>query len=338
MIATTPVARWAWGRDDDTSDDVTRCLSDALVALSVLARHRFAPPVVDLRVSVKEAGKSNHFLYRGDISVVTDGEGKGQAVARAADHVRAAMSAGEIGAVDVSVTCTGPVATGQGEERVENLFLLGASAFADFVSVDLTTFTDIWLPFDLRGRPQPEVYAANGPRLAAVLHELAEVLDSETDPDDPTYFAKPTEDGAENFLGSDGKASDVWRSFEIPRRYDVFLHAPGFGRIGYRRTATGEVRYLPVRSEHGLLGHLWASDGEKAASFEPVNVDDDIVYRAGLVWLERLESAHERGLSPAEALEELSGLPDERGAGRAVTSQPLRTARLDVLRNSTSGD
>ncbi|WP_037840647.1 hypothetical protein [Streptomyces sp. NRRL F-6676] len=305
MIATTPVARWAWGRDDDTADDLTRCLRDALAALAVLARHRFAPTVVGLRVSVKEAGASNSYLFRGEIPVETEGAGAGETVARVADQVRAVMSAGEIGAVDASVTCGGSVVTGHAEELSERLFLLGASAFAGFVTVDLVTFADVWLPYDLKGRPQPEVYAANGPRLAAVLGELAEVLDSETDPDDPTYFAKPTE---------------------------------SFGRIGYRRTAEGEVRYLPVESERGLLGYLWASDGEKAASFEPVNVGDDIVYHAGLVWLERLESAHARGLSPAAAFEELSRLPDEGGAGRVLTSEPPRTTRLDVLRESADSD
>ncbi|WP_051742702.1 hypothetical protein [Streptomyces sp. NRRL B-12105] len=256
MIATTPVARWAWGRDDDTADDLTRCLRDALAALAVLARHRFAPTVVGLRVSVKEAGASNSYLFRGEIPVETEGAGAGETVARVADQVRAVMSAGEIGAVDASVTCGGSVVTGHAEELSERLFLLGASAFAGFVTVDLVTFADVWLPYDLKGRPQPEVYAANGPRLAAVLGELAEVLDSETDPDDPTYFAKPTETGAENFFTADGEAADVWRSFEVPRRYDVFTHAPGFGRIGYRRTAEGEVRYLPVESERGLLGYL----------------------------------------------------------------------------------
>ncbi|WP_158713257.1 MULTISPECIES: hypothetical protein [unclassified Streptomyces] len=38
---------------------------------------------------------------------------------------------------------------------------------------------------------------------------------------------------------------------------DEPTYAPGFGRIGYRRTAEGEVRYLPVESERGLLGYLW---------------------------------------------------------------------------------
>ncbi|WP_051707994.1 hypothetical protein [Streptomyces sp. NRRL F-6674] len=266
MIATTPVARWAWGRDDDTADDLTRCLRDALAALAVLARHRFAPTVVGLRVSVKEAGASNSYLFRGEIPVETEGAGAGETVARVADQVRAVMSAGEIGAVDASVTCGGSVVTGHAEELSERLFLLGASAFAGFVTVDLVTFADVWLPYDLKGRPQPEVYAANGPRLAAVLGELAEVLDSETDPDDPTYFAKPTETGAENFFTADGEAADVWRSFEVPRRYDVFTHAPGFGRIGYRRTAEGEVRYLPVESERGLLGYLCRTKEEPAVS------------------------------------------------------------------------
>ncbi|MBA5226011.1 hypothetical protein [Streptomyces griseoaurantiacus] len=338
MIATTPVARWAWGRDDDTGDDLTRCLRDALAALAVLARHQFASQVGELRVSVKEAGVANTYLFRGDIPVRAGGSSLREDLDRVADQVRGAMSSGEIGAVDVSVTCGGPVATAHGQELVERLFLLGASAFAEFVTVDLLTYTDAWLPYDLKGRPQPEVHLANAPRLAAVLHDLAETLGSETEPDDPTYFAKPSETGAENFFTAEGKASDVWRSFEIPRRYDVFLHAPGFGRIGYSRKAKGEVKCLPVESAHGLLGYVWASDGENAAGFEPTDVGDDLVYRAGLVWLERLQRAHGRGLTPEAALEELSGLLDEDGAGYVVTSEGPRSVSLDALRESTNSD
>jgi hypothetical protein len=340
--ASTAVAVWLWGRDDPAAepDPVGCAVRDAVAAYEVLAAHGFATPEAVLRVSVRGAGRPNNVLYGGEIAVRTDdgGGGWGPAAASAADQVRAAVSAGEIGAVDVSATCAGAVVTRHGEERDEELFLLGASAFADFVSVQLTTRTDVWLPHDLRGRPQPEVYAANGPRLAAVLSELSTALDSETDPDDPTYFAKPTKDGAENILAADGRPLDVWRSFEIPRRYDVFLHAPGFGRIGYSRRAKGEVRYLSVVSAHGLLGHLWASDEENAAGFEPVDVGDDLVHRAGLVWLERLRRAHERGLAPEAALEEFSGLPDEDGAGRAATSEALRSVPLAALREAKSGD
>ncbi|MGC5411647.1 hypothetical protein ACPXCX_49510, partial [Streptomyces sp. DT225] len=89
-------------------------------------------------------------------------------------------------------------------------------------------------------------------------------------------------------------------------RYSDFTHAPGFGRIGYQRTAEGEVAYVPVLGEHGLLGYLWASDAEHAASFEPRDVGDDETYRTGLRWLDHLRAAHDQGLAPSEALRQLT--------------------------------
>ncbi|WP_260463410.1 hypothetical protein [Streptomyces sp. TRM72054] len=97
------------------------------------------------------------------------------------------------------------------------LFVLAASPFADFVTGELVTRSDVWLPFNLKGQPQPDVYDANGPRLAALLRDLSKVLELETDPDDPTYFAKPTETGAENFFDADGAASDVWGASRFRR-------------------------------------------------------------------------------------------------------------------------
>lgn len=332
MIASTPVARWSWARDDETSDPLTCCLRDVLAAYAVLAEHRFATGEPVVRVSVTEAGRANSFLFQGRLTAGSPGP---KAAVPMAGRVRAALRAGGIGAVDGFVECPGTVVVNaEGEEaRLESLFQLSASSFAGFAGVELATHTDVWLAHDLMGRPQPEIHAANAPRLSALLRELSEVLGSETDPDDPTCFARPTGTGAENFFDEDGRAADVWGSFEVPTRYDVFVHAPGFGRIGYRRTVRGEVRCVPVRDGRGgLLGHLWASDAEGAASFEPRDVGDDAVYRAGLVWLERLRAAHDRGLSPSAALAELAAWPDEDGAGRAGPSAEARTIPLAVLR------
>ncbi|MFE0546527.1 hypothetical protein [Streptomyces sp. NPDC058891] len=242
--------------------------------------------------------------------------------------------------MNASMECSGLVVVDAGGQEVlqKGLFQLGATSFADFVTVDLVTCTDVWLQYDLRGRPQPEIYAGNAPRLAVALRELSEALESETDPDDPTYFAKPTMTGAENFFDSDGKASDVWGSFEVPSRYDVFRHAPGFGRIGYRRTADGNVQYVPVRNPRGeVLGYLWASDAENAASFEPRDVGDDATYRIGLTWLERLRAAFDRGLLPSDALAELSTLHGDNGAGQVAPASESRTTALALLRGDAAG-
>ncbi|MEU5091015.1 hypothetical protein [Streptomyces sp. NPDC021356] len=336
MIASTPVARWIWGRDDETADPLVCCLHDLLKTYGILVAQSFATGMPMVRVVVSEAGKSNSYLLQSDLAVDFSAP---DAVKLLTDQVRAALRPGEIGSVDGSIECSGSVVTSADGAvvRQEKLFRLSASSFADFVSVDLVTHSDVWLPYDLKGRSQSEIYELNGHRLSTLLRTISEVLDTETDPDDPTYFAKPTETGAENYFDPDGKASDVWRSFEVPTRYDVFTHAPGFGRIGYRRTAEGEVQCVPVHGGQGeLFGHLWVSVSEKAASFEPCDVGDDATYRAGLVWLERLRSAHDRGLSPSEALVELTSLPDENGSGRASDSEP-RTMSLAALREGLAG-
>lgn len=88
-------------------------------------------------------------------------------------------------------------------------------------------------------------------------------------------------------VDQDGTPSDAWSRYEIPRRYDAFTRAPGFGRIGCRRSVPGEVRYVPVADDHGVLGHLWASETEPAASFEPLDLEDDERCRTALTWLDR---------------------------------------------------
>lgn len=64
MIATTPVARWTWGRDDESADRLVPCLRDALAAYAVLASHRLAVGVPKVRLKVPESGNSKNLLSR----------------------------------------------------------------------------------------------------------------------------------------------------------------------------------------------------------------------------------------------------------------------------------
>jgi len=310
VIATTPVARWTWGREHQSSDKVLTCLEQQLAAYSVLARHRLVIGDASVSVSVHKSGDPDSHLFEGSFQV-DELRASPQVLTEA---VEAALDTGQkIGGVNAQITGTAVVLVEGVESPVENAFSLGASAFLDYVSVDLVTFSDCWMPFDLKGHPQPAVYEANAPRLSAALRDLSEILDTETDPDDPTYFGKPTETGIENYFEEDGSASDVWGRFEIPYRSRVFHHEPRFSP-GYKRSVEGEVQYAPVHGEHGVLGYLWASDAGNAASFEPRDDADEDGYKAGLVWLERLTSAYDRGLSPSQALAELADLPNTHGA------------------------
>ncbi|MFE9791442.1 hypothetical protein ACFYRL_06850 [Streptomyces goshikiensis] len=225
---------------------------------------------------------------------------------------RVAVVVSEAGARSALLRAEFPV----GAEAVEGLFALTTMVSEEYFHVGLTTFCDAWMPFDLRGRAQEAVFAANRPRLAAALAEIAEALDVEIDPEDATWFGFPTESGVENHYKDDGSASDVWGSFEIPYRNGIFSQTPRF-TAGYGRRASGRVRCVPVLGSTEVLGYLWASDAEGAASFEPCDAADLDGYRAGLVWLDRLQEAYDRGLSPTAALVELGGNPGDRVAGRA---------------------
>ncbi len=322
MMSSTPVARWTWGRDVQPEGSIISCLRDLMAAWSVLAKHQLVVGTPSISVAVHEVGRSNRYLFQGrlesDATTPTS-----RVVDQLVQQVEAALSPGEIGAVHADADGVGVVITDDHATREERLFLVGASAVLDYVSTELVTFSDAWMPYDLKGRAQAVVHAANAQRLSAALHGLSEALHSEIDPHEPTCFAKPTESGVDNYREDDGTASDVWSSFEMPYRYGKFTHAPGFGCIGYKRSIEGPVLYVPVHGPREVIGYLWASDAEGAASFEPQNVSDDESYEAGLMWLDRLRSAHDQGLSPSEALTELAG-PRERSKIGTVDLASLR--------------
>ncbi|MCM2413997.1 hypothetical protein [Streptomyces sp. RKAG290] len=297
MIASTPVARWTWGRDDQHGDKIAACLHELLTAWAILERYQLAVGVPDVSVSVHEAGKPNSYLFKGNLVLETESSSPGVAQ-QLAGQVEAALLPGEIGAVHADAKNSTVVINGAYGIRENGVFQVGTSVILDYLGTDLVTFSDAWMPYDLKGRAQPSVHAANAPRLSAALLDLSEALRSETDPDEATHFGKPTETGVDSYLQEDGTASDVWSSFEVSYRYSEFTHAPGFDGIGFKRSAEGDVQYVPVLGEHGLLGYLWASDAEEAASFEPRDVGDDETYQSGLLWLDRLRSAHDRGLTP----------------------------------------
>ncbi|TRV81414.1 hypothetical protein FKN01_02820 [Streptomyces sp. 130] len=333
MIASTPVARWTWGRHNRPGQEIIACFNDLLTAWYALAKNRLVSGVPHISARVSEAGRSNTYLFKETFELDKLGPDTEQDLTA---QVKASLRPGEIGSVYAHIECPGIIIDASHEVREEKVFLIGSSAFLDYVSTDLVTYSDAWMPYDLAGRAQPTIHAANAPRLSAALIDLSQGLHAETDPDDPTYFGQPTETGVDNFLREDGSSCDVWSSFEIPYRYNEFTHAPGFGSIGYKRSTDGEVQYVPVLGEQGrLIGYLWASDAEGAAGFEPQDVGDDETYRAGRLWLTRLRTTHDRGLTPSEALRQLARLPDEDGSGHVDATVAPRHMHLDALRELT---
>ncbi|MFC7303501.1 hypothetical protein ACFQVC_04630 [Streptomyces monticola] len=331
MIASTPVARWSWGREAEGEDELLEFLRGVLSAFTVLRDRRLFPSHVPMKIALPEYGATETFLFRGEFTL--DSRTSPDDAESLAQEIQSAMVPGKPGGVDADIS---PGRSTMASGTDETAFSLSAALLTGFFSLQLETFSDAWMPCDLKGRAQDDRYAANYPRLADALQAVSVAVDTDIDPDDPTWFGKPTETGVENICDGDGSAVDVWDRFEIPQRNSVFRHAPGFDAVGYARDASGLIRHTPVAGEQGVLGYLWASDTEAAASFEPRASAGDAGYAAGLLWLERLREASARGLLPSAALREFAALPSDRVAGQLQTSTATALESLAELREIAS--
>ncbi|WP_157554222.1 hypothetical protein [Nocardia crassostreae] len=188
-------------------------MREFMAAYATLARLRLAVGAPVFRVRVSEAGSPRSYLFDGEFAP-DNSRLPAEGAALIAHEVRGVLRTGEIGSVTATVNCVGEVSGGEQQAVHSNLFRLSVDVYADYVAAELVTFSDAWMPYDLRGRPQPETYAANQPRLAAALRDLSMALDSEIDPGDPTYFGRPTATGIDNFFDPGGAPSDVWTRFE----------------------------------------------------------------------------------------------------------------------------
>ncbi|MDX3645060.1 hypothetical protein [Streptomyces sp. MB09-02B] len=97
---------------------------------------------------------------------------------------------------DVHVIGTGKWIDAAGQSHQEpQLVDLSVSPAPTGLSADLSVHHDIWAWYDFSGKPHPEVYHHNAPRLAAALQELSRVLGVSPEPGDPTYFGSSTPEG-----------------------------------------------------------------------------------------------------------------------------------------------
>ncbi|MCX5341815.1 hypothetical protein [Streptomyces atratus] len=87
------------------------------------------------------------------------------------------------------VVGTGAWVDAQGMFRKESR-LVEVSVAPDSIGAwaELAVYHDIWSWFDFSGRPHPEVYNRNAPRLADALREITSVFGVEPEPGEPTYF------------------------------------------------------------------------------------------------------------------------------------------------------
>ncbi|MCD0444741.1 hypothetical protein LO763_14055 [Glycomyces sp. A-F 0318] len=93
----------------------------------------------------------------------------------------------------------------------------------------------------------------------------------------------------------------------------------------YPRETPEQVRYLPVRMDHDLIGYVWASVTDDAAGFMQ-NQRSGKTNWAEVWWLEEFVKLHGAGLSPLEALRARSGAPQHPTGGRIDPMDWERTA------------
>ena len=125
--------------------------------------------------------------------------------------------------------------------------------------------------------------------------------------------------------------SDGWDSPRLSE--DLELRPLSGGPQDYASTTDQPVSHVAVANEAGLLGYLWVCDAGDAADFLPAESAGDHGYHAWIAWAGLLRDRKGRGLSPSQALAELSGIPGHARCGRIVPGTRTEGRDLETLRN-----
>ncbi len=85
----------------------------------------------------------------------------------------------------------------------DHLARLGAITFGN-IALQFETYTDAWLPYSVEGKPQPDLFARNAPRLAEILQAIERITGSAPD-SEATHYAVPVAGGLRNHVDADGQ-------------------------------------------------------------------------------------------------------------------------------------
>ncbi|MFK0141207.1 hypothetical protein [Streptomyces murinus] len=331
MITSTPVGDWTW---EVTAHEAEfrpgRAAQTAVAVWNELARRELAVPDGKARVLVRSGDKLRDIRFdaqglRLGAAPLAPGSDLAQAVARTeacrGDFV-----------LTIRVDCPGRWLEPEGTYRAEKLFTLQLEVWdGKLLVVTLETYSDAWLTVDTRDREQPEVYAANAPRLAAALDGISALLGGVPTPGDENRYAAPDETGFKDLRGEGPAYIDSWGTFEGLDRASL-LNARILRSEGeYESISKSPVRYLTIRREGRTLGFVWASVGDDAAGYAPRTAAGDEAFHAGAGWLLRLREAYGRGLSPLAALAWLTGCPPHPELGQIAEGTPKEAESLDAL-------
>ncbi|MFJ7491067.1 hypothetical protein ACIQZB_07370 [Streptomyces sp. NPDC097727] len=191
MRAPRECGSWFWDLHDFATPGLESALSVAARMCDVLARFDLLAPV-ELNYSwyVLDVGpvdiRSTLELTKplGDPSLPERVRGS-----RPSAHPSAATAG-------IDVIGTGTWIDAGGRPRTDlKLVDLSLSTAPTGPSAELSVHHDIWGWHDFTGRPHPEVYPNNAPRLAAALKELGALLGMSPEPGERTHFGASTPEG-----------------------------------------------------------------------------------------------------------------------------------------------
>ncbi|MGI5137028.1 hypothetical protein [Streptomyces sp. CA-106110] len=121
--------------------------------------------------------------------------------------------------------------------------------------------------------------------------------------------------------------------FEVPRRTELLQDKLPPHSLLYETQTELPVEFVEVASSGLTVGYLWGTDYDDAAGYEPYTPAGQAALDAGEEWLARLSEAKERGLSPSEALRELSSLPGNARSGAVLPGSLRRAPSLEKLQD-----
>ncbi|MDE3721855.1 MULTISPECIES: hypothetical protein [Nocardiopsis] len=188
------IASWSWEVNSD-DDDLT--LADACdrlaTAAHVLTDEGLCVPRT-MKVSWLRAGEG----YSGFASLMDIDPAAALTAPDMARDVPIGRPAGLPDAEPQSITLSGPGAwiDAQGREEREH-DLVDATVYLApwFLDITVGVRHSIWRRTDFSGRPHPQVYRRNAPRLARALEGIEKALDLETAPGEPTSYGVPDKYG-----------------------------------------------------------------------------------------------------------------------------------------------
>jgi hypothetical protein len=197
---------WFWDLYDFDAPGLKPALSLAARMSDVLTRYQLLTPVrLEYVWSVMGAGTTGvTTTLELTKPLLTDPD--------LADRVRGSRPAAHPAAdiSDFNVLGAGTWMDEEGQPRTEyRLVDLSISTAPTGLWADLSVHHDIWGRYDFAGRPHPEIYRNNAPRLTAALKDLTALLGTAPEPGEPTYFGTATVDGLaepdadDNGLGPD---------------------------------------------------------------------------------------------------------------------------------------